>query len=151
MGSPTLITLEVKASLSHLWLRSIRGINLDAHCARSFVGPYSDAVGPQGLRAASPVRLEGDGARAFYLCGVTKPYVWADNFHCAFAYSRGALLDINERGVHLVVADAVRLAIPEPIARPHLAMGQRPEFYTCRNWQFAAWLHSQPIASSPEV
>jgi hypothetical protein len=144
MGAPTILALEVETPFSHLWLRTIQGLDLDQHCARAFIGPYLAGIKPDGLHQPLPIVMDAESARAYYLCGVTAPFVWSDNLHVAFVHSPGDTLEINEHGVHFVVQDARRLPIPPPHPQPEHAFGNLASYYTCRNWLFATWLSAHP-------
>jgi hypothetical protein len=74
----------------------------------------------------------------YYICGVTTPYKWNENFHCVLRVVPGETLILNEQCVTGTIMNAVRVPIHEMdrinSINPHKDV---PEYYTCRNYQFA--------------
>lgn len=124
----------------HLWLKAVNTVNLDVHCARSLVGTY--------LRTSKPAieqAFDLPDARAWYFCGVTEPYRWADNDHALLV----AVDDPNETsefvtpGYQLTLIGVESVPISPswiPLDAPHAS---DRKFHTCRNWQAAWWLHTE--------
>lgn len=130
---------------SYLWMKYVTGTDLAVHCARSLQGHYDSRFGPE--LATGDYRLDEMGSRVFYLCGVTSPYVWEENLHVAFEASSDDSFEIDEHGFRGTVGGARRLVIPAPEPRPDLPLGENPEWYTCRNWQFAVALARRNAAN----
>lgn len=132
---PTILHIEQTRKFRYLWLKYITGVSLDRHCARCFRGYYSDQISARVL-SRTDILLDEYQAKYFYLCGVSSPYRWEDNFHLAFRSKPGASIDVNEKGIRVKIADAERIDIVRRETYDH-PMGEKPEYYTCRNWQFA--------------
>lgn len=134
--NPTIEDIKIKSPFRHLWLKYIQAVNLDVHCARSFVGHYETQINPK-LISAGPIPLAKHQAFYYYLCGVSQPYRWENNFHLAFAYSEGNSIEFQQNGIEVVIANAVQLPIPQIGPDCDSVFRHRKEYNTCRNWQFA--------------
>lgn len=132
---PTILHIEQSKKFRYLWLKYVTGVSLDYHCARCLRGYYSDQVSPRVL-SRDGIILDEHEARYYYLCGVSSPYRWDNNFHLAFRYEAGSTLTVEDKGISITIADAVKIEIVRANTYDH-PMGDKPEYYTCRNWQFA--------------
>ena len=116
---------------NYLWLKAVKGFNLNNHCARCLSGPYE----PRDNMAAG---VELTGSKVYYLCGVAKPFRYDENFHLAFQYNPGHTLHFNDKGLEVVIQDAEQIIFPAMTAMDtHHPKGTQKAFYSCRNWQFA--------------
>lgn len=130
-------TLSVNAPFRYLWLKHVKGVDLNVHCARCLHGEYIDGISPRN-HDHPEIELE-DGV--YYLCGVSLPYVWEKNFHLAFCYSEGSRIEYENNGISVVIENAARMPILESsIDESHPKAGNK-QFRTCRNWQFAHFLN----------
>ena len=124
--------------MRYFWLKNVRGVDLSQHCAKCLVGSFDGRISSRG-NVFSNIELTGG---LYYLCGVSYPYVWSNNFHLAFMEKKGSKIDISRNGVSCQINDAVELPIvPSKIMRIN---SLDPHFSTCRNWQFACWLAENP-------
>jgi hypothetical protein len=142
--APTL-TFRSAGGFSTIWLVYVQAVDLTEHCINTFIGPHSkrvvrDAEEQTARLDEHPVPL------AYYLCGVTYPYSWADNAHLAFEYAAGhywhgpALVP----GLTVTLQDARPLDGWGPASIPDGAPHAGEFLYrTCRNWQFAWHLHRE--------
>ena len=48
------------------------------------------------------------------------PYSWENNFHLAWKEKEGSSIEYESNGISIKLKNA-----------------EKPEYYTCRNWQFA--------------
>jgi hypothetical protein len=140
--APTL-TFRSAGGFSTIWLVYIQAVDLTEHCISTFIGPHSrrverDAEEQTVLLDEHPVPL------AYYLCGVTYPYSWADNAHLAFEHAPGEYW----HGPALVPGLTVTLQDARPITGwgPASIPDGTPHageylYRTCRNWQCAWHLH----------
>lgn len=81
----------------------------------------------------------------FYLCGVTTPYVWENNFHLAFQKKEGSEIDIEEHGIKIRIKNAQCITFSEEDIDKTYPHANEEEYYTCRNWQFAHYLNNNNI------
>lgn len=132
---PKILHIEQTRKFRYLWLKYVTGVNLDRHCARCLKGYYSDQISPR-VSTRLDILLDEYQAEYFYLCGVSSPYRWENNFHLAFRYKAGSTIDVNEKGIHVKIVDAEKIDIVRRDTYDH-PMGDKPEYYSCRNWQFA--------------
>ena len=97
---PTMISLRhlhVNAPFRYLWLKYVSGVNLSVHCARCLLGEYDPRISARVKELhEQPLRP----SPYYYLCGVSKPYVWSRNFHLAFREKEGSLLSGLQSGRH---------------------------------------------------
>ncbi len=131
----TIKTLSVTKPFRYLWLKSVEGVNLDVHCAKSLIGQYDKRIG-NTVREVHDVYLTQN---VYYLCGVSMPYKWANNFHLAFRHKPGAILKYEDNGISVTIQDAERIMFSEHDVDWSLPQAKKREYHTCRNWQFANW------------
>lgn len=132
---PTILHIEQNRLFKYLWLKYVTGVNLNVHCARCLEGFYSKEVSPN-LGVKKHISLDEHEASYFYLCGVSSPYKWENNYHLAFRYKEGERVEVNENGIYIVIEDAERIPIVKQDFYVH-PKGSFREYNTCRNWQFA--------------
>lgn len=130
------VSIEVNAKFRYLWMKHVCGVYLSKHCAGCLKGEYSKDVDPsmgkvEGLQLADGV---------WYLCGVSSPYRWDNNFHLAFHDCPGRSFTFDWNGIKVRVEDGEHLPISEEFIDATLPQSKKKEFSTCRNWQFANWL-----------
>jgi hypothetical protein len=117
----------------YLWLKYVVGVNLGQHCAKSLRGNYSVRVDPRGSEIIAP--LDEFAADVFYLCGVSVPYDWANNFHLAFERADGETFTVERNGLTVEVTNGREIPIrSDYTSTPHSRLAA---FNTCRNWLFA--------------
>lgn len=71
----------VKNNFMYIWLKSVDDVDLTKHCAKCLIGEYNESINKH-TRVNNNIQL--DNEKIYYLCGVSKPYVWDNNFHLAF-------------------------------------------------------------------
>lgn len=128
-----IIELNVTRNFRYLWLKSVVGVDLSQHCARSLVGQYNNNIS-NSIKHLENLEISNE---VHYLCGVAFPFNWNNNFHLAFRYCEGNILEYSSNGVSIKIQDAEMLPIsPEYIddSDPHSRI---KSYCTCRNWQFA--------------
>ena len=128
--------LIVKFNFKYLWLKHVEGVDLDVHCAKCLLGEYDGRVSSR-TKELYDVPLENG---IYYLCGVSQPFVWSNNFHLAFQNGEGTV-SVERNGICVVISGAVELPVTpdasEHINHPKIKFAS---YNTCRNWQFANWL-----------
>lgn len=127
--------LESKANWMYFWGKYIKGIDLENHCSKALLGHYSRYINKE-ITSLENAELDDD-SNIFYICGVTKPYRWADNFHLALQYKEGSNLVIDRNGVYLEIENAIELPIVFDKEKCTHHNKDKKVFNTCRNWQFA--------------
>lgn len=123
-------TLVVNAPFQYLWLKNVKDVDLEQHCAKCLIGQYDSRINNKQAEYKD-YELMPD---IYYLCGVSKPYVWRNNFHLAFKYQQGSRINVTRNNIHIEIEDAVELPINQDYIVDH---SKGPAYYTCRNWQFA--------------
>lgn len=142
---PVIEKMDISGRFNYLWLKYVTGVNLNVHCAKCLRGNYSSYVNPAANNLEELVLDEHDG-KYFYLCGVSKPYKWINNFHLAFIYKPGSVIKAERNGISITIRDAEEITIkPVPAGFEHRNK-DNPSFYTCRNWQFGVMISSREIA-----
>lgn len=129
----TISKIEVIGDFRYLWLKSVFDVDLSVHCAKCLVGKYDNRINSR-LKTAVNIILTD---KVYYLCGVSKPYVWSNNFHIAFREKQGSNFYIDRNGIKLFVNNAEEIEFSENDVDFDLPQAKKKEFFTCRNWQFA--------------
>lgn len=122
----------------YLWAKAVTGFDERQHCARCLEGSYLTAF---GLRMAvrEPVALEVPDGGLLYLCGVSAPYVHANNLHAAFLPDpEAAPVEVQTYTRDRIVVHGGRLLPIYDDAARVLFGHKGPDFVTCRNFQFGA-------------
>jgi hypothetical protein len=122
------MTIQIidKGNWMYFWIKTIEDIDLNNHCAKTFIGKY----------------LNGDNIETkikdVYICGVSNPFKYEDNLHLALKEKVGNDIEIKKLGVHIMIKDAELIEI-KPLNKGESlhAKGSIKQYYTCRNWQYA--------------
>lgn len=134
--------IYVSSPFNYLWLKSVNDVDLSQHCAKCLIGDYDTRLN-RNTTEAHNITLKDS---IYYLCGVARPYNWANNFHLAFRPLSGGIVDYSDKGIHVVISDAEQLPIDPVYINQDDPHAKHKTFNTCRNWQFAHWFktHKQP-------
>lgn len=131
-----IVELNVNSSFSYLWLKTVKDVDLSQHCARCLIGEYDNRISPKKEHIEN-IELENS---IYYLCGVSKPFVWDNNFHLAFEPCEGSTIQINDKGISVIIEGAKQLPTSDKyINHPKMIY---KSYNTCRNWQFANYFQS---------
>lgn len=135
MEYPIIKQINVSSKFKYLWLKYVDDYDLNNHCAKSLIGCYSKKINNKTIKNIDLV-LNEFNSRVYYLCGVSIPFNYNNNFHLAFKYSKNNIISIKEKGIETTILNAERILIQKQDFYNH-EKGSRKQFYTCRNWQFA--------------
>lgn len=119
----------------YLWGKYVTGVDLSVHCARCLLGEYESAFNA-GTKQLHNLQLKKK-SNVFYICGVSSPFVWEQNFHLAVIESVGDVVEVERNGVRITIADARELPIDFSLEECKDYRKWNSRFGTCRNWQFA--------------
>ena len=152
MDNPAKVIIEhigITAPFRYLWLKYVRGVDLNVHCADCLLGDYSELVSPELGLEEHDLTLDEYQGEIFYLCGVSKPYNWDRNFHLAFRHAPGEKFTCEEHGVSVTIANAQRIDFETFDARNKAKGPNRSKlvFNTCRNWIFANYAQQSGLLS----
>ena len=136
------LTLDIKKRCPFFWLRAIRSVRIDKCCAQCFIGDKFNEV-YEKTRFKDKAHVEVDIApdnkvKAYYLCGLSKGWVWNNNTHVAFVPCEGQTITIDNDKIHLEITDARQIDFQgyKPDPEGEYTLEQR----TCRNWIFANYI-----------
>lgn len=138
---PTLVSLKVTVPLAYLWVRQVHGVNLEQHCVKCLVAdrdPRFSAT-KKTYKDLELRRLSAPDPKAYYLCVGHESYQLKDNYHLAFKYSKGHIIEEDRLGVNVKIKDALRIHFSEKDLDPKNTHINDLKFSTCRNFQFANW------------
>lgn len=124
----------VENNFMYIWLKSVEDVDLTKHCAKCLIGEYNESINKH-TRVNNNIQL--DNEKIYYLCGVSKPYVWDNNFHLAFRKKEGNILNIARKGISIEIEDAEEITFSKDDIDEQLKESTNKQFNTCRNWQFA--------------
>lgn len=137
--------MKVESKFMYLWLKYVNGVDLKVHCAKSLLGEYSKKISTSTKEIDEPIELNEAECKAYYLCGVSKPYNWSKNFHLAFKEKDGARISIERNGILIEIENAEEIPISAEYINPLDPNANKKAYYTCRNWQFAYMMKTNNI------
>lgn len=129
--------IKVNGKFKYLWGKYINGIDLNNHCAKTFIGEYSKKIKANMGNQEDLLLDEVKDFKVFYLCGVAMPFVWENNFHLAIMEKEGETLTVERNGIYVEIENAVELPINFDINNCNHKKAKFKTYNTCRNWQFA--------------
>ena len=135
MEYPIIKQININANFKYLWLKYVDDYDLNNHCAKSLIGNYSNKIINKRISNTNLV-LNEFNSRVYYLCGVSLPFNYDKNFHLAFKFIMGSKISIKENGIEIIIENAERIVIEKKYIYKH-ENGNKKQFNTCRNWQFA--------------
>jgi hypothetical protein len=135
MEYPIIKAIKLEADFKYLWLKYVDDYDLNNHCAKSLIGGYSKKIHNK-ISIENELFLNEFNSKVYYLCGVSLPFNYNNNFHLAFKYLKGSFISIKENGIEIIIENAERIIIQKQNFYNH-EKGNNKQFHTCRNWQFA--------------
>jgi hypothetical protein len=119
----------------YFWAKHVSGFDSSKHCARCLRGHYEKSFSKDmPLNAGFDVPFR---EKAFYICGVSKPCRWENNFHLALVPGTGTVVRKTRNGISVIAEGAEEFKFSgEAAAAKYPRYGG--EFLTCRNFQFGA-------------
>lgn len=120
-----------------LWMKRVKGFRSDFHCARCLEGSFVKGLGTS-LATNVPHAVAADDGDLFYLCGVSAPYVWANNLHMALCAKAGSVVTVAAYNGEVFTVEHAELVPFDDVAARRRFAGRGSEFLTCRNFQFGA-------------
>ena len=114
----------------------VNDVDLSKHCKPCLKGYTSKKI-TKWTRHEENVCLDESEAKYYYLCGGSYPYKWENNFHLAWKEKSGASFEYSFNGITIRLKNAERIEFSEDDVDLSQKYADRPEYYTCRNWQFA--------------
>lgn len=129
---------EKLTGFRYFWMKTVTGFTPSSHCARCLKGEYSKEVG-KDMQVGQEIELDYPEGTILYLCGVSVPYVWKDNFHLAMRVKKGDEITAElHTGQSLSIKDAEPIRFDSTVSDEHYGHKSRA-FTTCRNFQFGAF------------
>ena len=128
-----IINLTVTKPFKYLWLKTVLDVDLSQHCAKCLIGEYNSNI-KANIKTIENLEISND---IQYLCGVAQPFIWKNNFHLAFKYSKGNILNYSNNGISIIIEDAEMLPISNKYIDLDDINSTKKTYNTCRNWQFA--------------
>jgi len=123
---------------SGLWGKYVDGFDNTRHCIDCLIGERSKDI-TKHIATNTDIIIPLKEGRVFYICGVTYPYVWENNFHLVVRGKDGAQAEGKMfNGPVFQVKDAEAVYFDDKPAREkYYHLGYK--FYTCRNFQFGVY------------
>ena len=136
------LTFDLKKKCNFFWLRGIRSVRIDKCCAQCFIGDkFNEVYEKTHFKEKAHVELDippDPRVKAYYLCGLSRGWVYKNNTHVAFVPCEGQTILVDDDKIRLEITDARRIDFegyrPEP--EGEYTIEQR----TCRNWIFANYI-----------
>ena len=128
--------ISVETPWSFIWLMYVNDVDLSKHCKPCLKGYTSKKI-TKWTRHEENVCLDESEAKYYYLCGGSYPYKWENNFHLAWKEKSGASFEYSFNGITIRLKNAERIEFSQDDIEKTQKYADRPEYYTCRNWQFA--------------
>ena len=114
----------------------VNDVDLSKHCKPCLKGYTSKKI-TKLTRHEKNVCLDESEAKYYYLCGGSYPYKWENNFHLAWKEKSGASFEYSFNGITIRLKNAERVEFSQDDIEKTQKYADKPEYYTCRNWQFA--------------
>ena len=114
----------------------VNDVDLSKHCKPCLKGYTSKKI-TKWTRHEENVCLDESEAKYYYLCGGSYPYKWENNFHLAWKEKSGASFEYSFNGITIRLKNAERIGFSKEDIEKTQKYADNPEYYTCRNWQFA--------------
>ena len=121
---------------SFIWLMYVNDVNLKKRCKPCLIGYTGQKINKR-TRHEKNLALDESEAKYYYLCGGSLPYKWEDNFHLAWKEKEGESFEYSFNGITIKLKNAEMVEFSEEDIPEAQEFADRPEYYTCRNWQFA--------------
>jgi hypothetical protein len=135
--TPIIKNMKVTKPFTFIWMMYISNVYLSEHC-KAGLGGITSKHFHNNMEELTNLRLdESEMGKAYYICGVSKNFVWKKNFHCAFVYDENEEIDIDENGIKLHIKNAKRIEITPNDIIPGYPHSKERLYKTCRNWQFS--------------
>ena len=142
MNAPMHLHLEIRKKCSFFWLRDIRAVDISQCCAKCFIGEKDNRVYYGTLYKSSAVIdlivKQHPAAKAYYLCGLSEGFEWAQNTHVAFVPDSNSEIHIDNDKIKLDITNARRIHFWDYTPNPPGNYTQQQR--TCRNWIFANYI-----------
>lgn len=142
VNAPMHLRLEIRKKCSFFWLRDIRAVDISKCCAKCFIGEKDNRVYYGTLYKSSAVVdlivNQHPAAKAYYLCGLSEGFEWAQNTHVAFVPDSNSEIHIDNDKIKLDITNARRIHFWDYTPNPPGDFTQ--EQRTCRNWIFANYI-----------
>ncbi len=128
--------IDIQSKWSFIWLMYVNDVDLSKHCKPCLKGYTSKRIN-KWTRHEENVCLDESEAKYYYLCGGSYPYRWENNFHLAWKEKQGASFEYSFNGITIRLKNAEMVEFSQDDVDLSHEYADRPEYYTCRNWQFA--------------
>lgn len=129
--------ITVNSTFKYIWLKTVTDVDLSKHCAACLIGEYDSRINPR-ITHLENIALSDS---VYYLCGVSFPFNWANNFHLAFKASKGDSVRYESNGISIEIKDAIQLPISQAHVDINHPKAKTKSYNTCRNWQFAHYFN----------
>lgn len=142
------LTLDIKEPCNFFWLRGIRRARIDRCCAKCFIGEAFHEI-YEKTHFAKKAHIEfdiphDDTVKAYYLCGLSRGFIYANNTHVAFNPCAGESILKDTTLIHLEIKGAREIHFQYYIPQPEGEYTE--EQRACRNWIFANYfLDGMPL------
>ena len=134
--------LEMHKKCSFFRLRDIRTVDISQCCAKCFIGDKDNRVYYGTLYKSNAVIdievKQHPAAKAYYLCGLSEGFEWAQNTHVAFVPDSNSEIHIDNDQIKLDITNARRIHFWDYTPNPPGNFTQQQR--TCRNWIFANYI-----------
>ena len=142
INAPMHLHLEIRKKCNFFWLRDIRAVDINQCCAKCFIGDKDNRVYYGTLNKSSAVIdievKQHPAAKAYYLCGLSEGFEWAQNTHVAFVPDENSEVSIDNDKIGLIITNARRIHFWDYKPNPEGTYTQQQR--TCRNWIFANYI-----------
>jgi len=135
---PTIESLNIKnGTYQFFWLMGIKDVNLKKHCKEGLKGHTFKEINGKTTTLKNYPLDEVSPYKAYYLCGVLRRNDWSKNFHLAFKYKKGNIIEKNNGLVKVIIKDAIEIPVTHKDMIPGYPTLEDPYYHTCRNYRFA--------------
>ncbi len=118
----------------YFWAKRVKGFDNTHHCAKCLIGSYVKAVGVN-MEPQENVEANLKPGEVLYVCGVSLPYAWKNNFHIALEEGEETITRRFYNGQEITFEGVKEIPFEGKLAFERYSKKGLP-FTTCRNFQF---------------
>lgn len=139
---PIIESLKISMPMAYFWVKHVHDVNLEKHCSSCLKGDRNGDFNKDksSYKNINLTDIKGT-PKAYYICIGHTSYVIDRNYHLAFVYKKGSVIEESRLGVQIKIKDAKKINFSKLDIDYTNKLAALLEYNTCRNFQFANWFN----------